>query len=83
MGIGLLSMPSTVQEGGWVSVGLLIIFAVIAYFTGSLLRKCLDANKQIIIYPDIGQAAFGKYGRLFLSVSLFFFWIFVSIRAHC
>lgn len=69
VGIGLLSVPSTLQEGGWASVGLLLVYAAMSYFTGYLLRKCMEYNKEIITFPDLGQAAFGNFGRVFVSVS--------------
>lgn len=31
--------------------------------------KCLDSDSGLKAYPDIGQAAFGIFGRLGISVS--------------
>lgn len=70
-GVGLLSIPYAVKEGGWVGLSLLLLFGVLSFYTGILLRYCLDSQPGLETYPDIGQAAFGTTGRLIISVSLF------------
>ena len=37
--------------------------------------RCLESNPGLKTYPDIGQAAFGRAGRLAIAVSLMFSFI--------
>ncbi|CAL5407363.1 unnamed protein product [Camellia sinensis] len=70
-GVGILSTPYAVKEGGWAGVSILIIFAVLSFYTGLLLRSCLDSQPGLETYPDIGQAAFGTTGRFAISIILY------------
>lgn len=70
-GIGILSTPYALKEGGWCSLFLLLLFGIITFYTGILLKKCLDSSPGIETYPDIGQAAFGMLGRIFIAVSIY------------
>jgi Transmembrane amino acid transporter protein len=67
-GVGLLSAPYAIKQGGWLGLIILFLFGTIAFYTGILLRKCLDSEQGLQTYPDIGQAAFGTYGRVAISV---------------
>ncbi|KAL2944752.1 Amino acid transporter AVT1A, partial [Bienertia sinuspersici] len=69
VGIGLLSVPSTIQVGGWASVALLLVYSGMSFFTAYLLRKCMEYNKDITTFPDLGQVVFGNFGRVFVSFS--------------
>lgn len=69
-GVGILSTPYAVREGGWYGLSILFIFAMLSFYTGILLRHCLDSQPGLETYPDIGQAAFGTVGRIVISVSL-------------
>ncbi|VFQ71699.1 unnamed protein product [Cuscuta campestris] len=68
-GIGLLSTPFTVKEAGWASIAVLVIFAVICCYTASLMKLCFESKDGMTAYPDMGEAAFGRYGRIIASVS--------------
>ncbi|MCI02223.1 vacuolar amino acid transporter 1-like, partial [Trifolium medium] len=66
-GVGILSTPYAAKEGGWVGLSILFIFGIISFYTGLLLRSCLDSEPGLETYPDIGQAAFGTTGRIAIS----------------
>ncbi|KAK9127479.1 hypothetical protein Syun_016276 [Stephania yunnanensis] len=70
-GIGILSTPHAVKEGGWLGLSMLLLFAVLAWYTGILLRRCLDSDPGLETYPDIGQAAFGTTGRIIVAIALY------------
>lgn len=71
-GVGILSTPYAVKEGGWAGLSILFIFAILSFYTGLLLRYCLDSEPGLQTYPDIGQAAFGTSGRIAISVCTLF-----------
>ncbi|TKY66005.1 Vacuolar amino acid transporter 1 [Spatholobus suberectus] len=77
-GIGLLTIPYAIKEGGWLSLILLLMFAMMCCYTGMLLIRCLESHPGLKTYPDIGQAAFGIAGRLGIAILLY-----VELFASC
>ncbi|KAK4749271.1 hypothetical protein SAY87_026720 [Trapa incisa] len=70
-GIGILAVPYAIHQGGWSSLVLLFLVSIIAGYTAILLKRCLDSSPGLTTYPDIGQAAFGVYGRVAISIALY------------
>ncbi|KMZ56791.1 Amino acid transporter [Zostera marina] len=67
-GIGLLSMPYALSEAGWLSLVPFLAIAVLCYYTGLLLKRCMDKDPNINTYPDVGEYAFGRKGKVTISV---------------
>ncbi|TKW04792.1 hypothetical protein SEVIR_7G132600v4 [Setaria viridis] len=70
-GVGLLSVPYALSEGGWLSLALLAAVAAICWHTGLLLQRCMAADPAVRTYPDIGERAFGRGGRLLVSAFMY------------
>jgi vesicular inhibitory amino acid transporter len=68
-GVGVLTTPFALKEAGWIGVLYLFSLSIICFYTGILLRRCLESEAGLATYPDIGQAAFGQTGRILISVS--------------
>ncbi|KAK3232496.1 hypothetical protein Dsin_004377 [Dipteronia sinensis] len=77
-GVGILSTPYAAKEGGWFGLAILITYGILSFYTGMLLRYCLDSEPGLETYPDIGQAAFGTAGRIVISIILY-----VELYACC
>ncbi|KAK9712784.1 hypothetical protein K7432_006914 [Basidiobolus ranarum] len=69
-GTGTLQLPLSLNQGGWISLFIIILSACIATYTGQLLIKCLyyDGVTRLPDYPSIGEAAFGKAGKIFVRI---------------
>ncbi|XP_076943359.1 amino acid transporter AVT1I-like [Bidens hawaiensis] len=68
-GIGIISVPYAVATGGWLSLLLLLTIAVSTFFTGLLIKRCMDIDPTIRSYSDIGDRAFGKTGRIIVLLT--------------
>ncbi|XP_057521356.1 amino acid transporter AVT1I-like [Amaranthus tricolor] len=66
-GVGILSVPYALASGGWLSLILIFIVAIAAFYTGLLIKRCMEDDPRIKSYPDIGERAFGKIGRTIIS----------------
>ncbi|XP_014496865.1 amino acid transporter AVT1I-like [Vigna radiata var. radiata] len=69
--VGILSVPYALAIGGWLSLILLFLIATATFYTGLLIKRCMDNNSNIRTYPDIGEFAFGKTGRLIVSIIMY------------
>ncbi|KAE8023257.1 hypothetical protein FH972_008977 [Carpinus fangiana] len=70
-GVGILSLPYALSQGGWLSLILLLLVAILCWYTGLLLQRCMDTNPVIKTYPDIGEVAFGYKGRAMISIFMY------------
>ena len=50
---------------------ILLLFATISFYTGILIRDCLESRPGLQSFPDIGEAAFGITGRRIVATMLY------------
>ncbi|XP_010551853.1 PREDICTED: vacuolar amino acid transporter 1 isoform X2 [Tarenaya hassleriana] len=67
-GVGILSVPYALASGGWLSLILLFLMAAVTFYCSILIQRCMDMDPLLASYPDIGHKAFGKTGRLIVSI---------------
>src|SRR4051812_28645716 len=71
IGIGILSIPYALASGGWLSLAFLFSIAAIAFYTGLLMKRCMEKHSNIRTFPDMGEVAFGKTGKLIVAISMY------------
>ncbi|KAI5565486.1 hypothetical protein POPTR_014G146700v4 [Populus trichocarpa] len=81
IGLGQLSTPYALENGGWVSAFLLVGLGVICAYTSHLLGKCLAKSPKSRSYTDIGQHAFGSNGRV-LAATFIYLEIFMALVSY-
>ncbi|XP_062178379.1 amino acid transporter AVT1I-like isoform X3 [Phragmites australis] len=54
-GVGILSIPYALSQGGWLSLLIFFAIAIICFYTGILLQRCIDSSSLVKTYPDIGD----------------------------
>lgn len=70
-GLGQLSTPYALENGGWASVFLLIGLGVMCAYTAHIIGRCLDEDPGSKTYQDIGNQAFGFRGRVVASAFIY------------
>ncbi|KAI4340118.1 hypothetical protein MLD38_024986 [Melastoma candidum] len=70
-GIGIITLPYTLSEAGWMSLTLLFSVAAITFYTSILLKRCMDNEPSAKSFSDVGAAAFGRRGRLLISICMY------------
>ncbi|XP_060669664.1 amino acid transporter AVT1I-like [Ziziphus jujuba] len=69
-GVGILSVPYAIAQGGWLSLILLLLVGLISWYTGLLLKRCMK-DPIIKTYSDIGHAAFRPKGRTLIAAAMY------------
>ncbi|KAJ9549314.1 hypothetical protein OSB04_021857 [Centaurea solstitialis] len=64
VGMRILSIPYALFEGSWCSIFIFFLVATLCLCTRILLHKCMESRPIIKTYPDTGQMAFRKKGRV-------------------
>ncbi|XP_004247988.2 amino acid transporter AVT1H [Solanum lycopersicum] len=86
IGLGQLSTPYALENGGWMSSIILVGLGIMCAYTSHLLGKCLQKNPKSKDYKDIGHQAFGTKGRIivtcFIYLEIFMALISYTISLH-
>ncbi|KAJ4766619.1 Transmembrane amino acid transporter family protein [Rhynchospora pubera] len=71
IGLGQLSTPYALENGGWASAFLLIGLGIMCAYTSHIMGKCLDEDSSSKTYQDLGEQAFGTKGRVLASTFIY------------
>mmetsp|Transcript_25214 Transcript_25214/g.42238 ORF Transcript_25214/g.42238 Transcript_25214/m.42238 type:complete len:490 (+) Transcript_25214:120-1589(+) len=83
LGVGLLSVPYAIAEGGWAALLVLLILGLTTNYTGKILIKCQESQcllpddslepgcVPLGSYEAVGEAAFGPLGRKIITSVLY------------
>ncbi|KAJ1655358.1 hypothetical protein IWQ61_004881 [Dispira simplex] len=65
-GTGIVQLPYCIRQGGWFSVGWIILAAVVSHYTGCQLIQSLYAVQGVRLasFSDAAGAAYGTRGRI-------------------
>ncbi|KAK3021906.1 hypothetical protein RJ639_047623, partial [Escallonia herrerae] len=81
IGLGQLSTPHALENGGWASAFLLVGLGIISAYSSHLLGKCIGKNPKSKNYTDIGQHAFGMRGRV-IAATFIYMEIFMALVSY-
>ncbi|XP_010461772.1 PREDICTED: vacuolar amino acid transporter 1-like [Camelina sativa] len=70
-GVGILAVPYALASGGWSSFLFFFLIGATTWYTGLLLQRCLKLEPTTRSYPDIAYKAFGRKGRLLVSIFIY------------
>ncbi|KAL6875617.1 hypothetical protein ACP4OV_013130 [Aristida adscensionis] len=71
IGLGQLSTPYALENGGWASAVLLVGIGAMCAYTAHIIGRCLDDEPASKTYQDIGEHAFGARGRVVASAFIY------------
>ncbi|EHA8589274.1 amino acid transporter AVT1H-like [Cocos nucifera] len=71
IGLGQLSTPYALENGGWTSAFLLVGLGILCAYTSHIIGKCLEEDASTKSYQDIGEQAFGTKGRIITSTFIY------------
>jgi vesicular inhibitory amino acid transporter len=83
VGTGLVQLPYGAAQSGWIGVTLVATMAAMACYTADLIVRCLRIMPTVSdllpqTYGDIGEAAFGKAGKYFVTFQNHFTLVMVA-----
>ena len=68
-GTGILGLPFTLKQGGWLMTPLLVFIGVMALYTGKLvMRNLYRPAGRLAGYPETGEVACGFYGKMAVHI---------------
>jgi len=71
-GVGVLGLPGAMNSSGWLGILLLFIVPIFSAYTGLILTKSIEnTSRKVKDYSEIGEEAFGIWGRRVAQFSVY------------